>query len=93
MPGCIGFSNGTCASCESGYLKKDGLCVPTSDCGTGTGYLVKGSDCIPETKSGCGAGYIKTDDGWCNRISYTPNEAAPLLTDDNNNSFTIIFKK
>ena len=55
--------------------------------------MVKGSDCISEAEGGCGAGYIKTDDGWCNRIIYKPDEAAPLLTDDNNNSFTIIFKK
>ena len=36
---------------------------------------------------------FKLNDGECDRLRYTPAEAAKVLTDDNNNSVTITFKK
>lgn len=35
---------------------------------------------------------FKLNDGECDRLRYTPAEAAKVLTDDNNNSVTITFK-
>ncbi len=55
------------------------------------GYLEKDGSCISAT-AGCGAGYRQFEN-FCNRIQYTPAEAAKVLTDDNNNSVTITFKK
>ena len=39
------------------------------------------------------ASFKLEDDGWCLRKIYTPAEAAEILTDDNNNSVTITFRK
>ena len=36
---------------------------------------------------------FKLNDGECDRLRWTPAEAAQVLTDDNNNSVTITFKK
>ena len=36
---------------------------------------------------------FKLNDGECDRLRWTPAEAAEVLTDDNNNSVTITFKK
>ena len=36
---------------------------------------------------------FKLNDGECDRLRYTPAEAAKVLSDDNNNSVTITFKK
>ena len=36
---------------------------------------------------------FKLNDGECDRLRYTTAEAAKVLTDDNNNSVTITFKK
>lgn len=36
---------------------------------------------------------FKLNDGECDRFRWTPAEAAKVLTDDNNNSVTITFKK
>ena len=36
---------------------------------------------------------FKLNDGECDRLCWTPAEAAKVLTDDNNNSVTITFKK
>ncbi len=55
------------------------------------GYLEKDGSCI-SASAGCGAGY-KQIENWCNRIQYTPAEAAPLLHNDNTNSVTITFRK
>ena len=60
-----------------------------------TNYFWDGSTCIREpdvTKRKCCTS-CKDMGGWCNRIRYTPAEAAKVLKDDNNNSVTITFKK
>ena len=88
IPGCSSFADGAC-SCDQGYYKKDGGCV-SEIAGCGDGYLGKDGECI-SSANGCGAGY-KDMGGFCNRIQYTPAEAAKVLTNDNNNSVTITFK-
>ena len=55
------------------------------------GYLAKEGDCI-SSSAGCGAGYRQFEN-FCNRIQYTPAEAAKVLRNDNTNEVTITFKK
>lgn len=55
------------------------------------GYLEKNGDCV-DSSTGCGAGY-KDMGGFCNRVQYTPAEAAEFLTNDNKNTIMLIFKK
>ncbi len=58
------------------------------------------ADCVASGKywqegkcvSSCGASF-KLNDGWCDRQRYTPAEATAVLTNDNNNSVIITFKK
>lgn len=69
---------------------KEGFCIPTSK-GCGSDYLEKDEICVPAS-GGCGDGY-KDMGGWCNRVGYTPAEAAPLLHNDNTNQVVITFKK
>ena len=75
--------------CGAGFYLKDNLCVSESK-GCGDGYLGKDGVCI-SSANGCGAGYRQFEN-FCNRIQYTPAEAAALLKDDDN--FVILtFKK
>ena len=58
-------------------------------------YFWNGVKCVREpdvTKRKCCAS-CKDMGGWCNRIRYTPAEAAQVLRDDNTNEVTITFKK
>ena len=55
------------------------------------GYLNKNGFCI-DAIQGCGAGF-KQIENWCNRIQYTPAEAAQVLRNDNTNEVTITFRK
>ena len=58
-------------------------------------YFWNGAGCVREpdiTKRKCCTS-CKDMGGWCNRIRYTPAEAAPLLHNDNSNSVTITFRK
>ena len=87
IPNCSNENRTACGSCGNDYVKRGVGCV--SDCGTG--YLGKDGRCI-DASLGCGAGYRQFEN-FCNRIQYTPAEAAKVLTDDNNNSVTITFKK
>ena len=64
-------------------------CTKAGDCTSCVGSKVlQGKACVAE----CGASF-RLNDGECDRIRYTPAEAAKVLTDDNNNSVTITFKK
>lgn len=54
-------------------------------------YLAKESECISKAQ-GCGANY-KDMGKWCNRVRYTPAEAAAVANDDNTNVVTITFRK
>ena len=75
------FADGACGGCETGYYKKDGGCVAATD-GCGDGYLKKGTSCISAAQ-GCGASF-RLNDGECDRIRYTPAEAAQYLKDTDN---------
>ncbi len=58
-------------------------------------YFWNGAGCVREpdvTKRKC-CDSCKDMGGWCNRIRYTPAEAAAVLHNDNSNSVTITFKK
>ena len=58
-------------------------------------YFWNGAGCVREpdlSKRKC-CDSCKDMGGWCNRIRYTPAEAAPLLHNDNTNEVTITFKK
>lgn len=60
-----------------------------------TSYFWDGSKCIHEpdvTKRQCCADVCKDMGGWCNRIRYTPAEAAAAMNGDDN-TITITFKK
>ncbi len=84
---CVAREDGE--GCGAGFYLKDNLCVSESK-GCGDGYLGKDGVCI-SSANGCGEGY-KDMGGFCNRIQYTPAEAAPLLNDDDN--FVVLtFKK
>ena len=91
-------ANGSC-DCNNGRHITNGKCVANTvancnkevsgkctECNSGT--LEQDGGCVPS----CSAGY-KDMGGWCNRIQYTPAEAAEVLHDDNTNSVTITFKK
>ena len=84
--GCSPQNRKACGTCGNDYIMSGLGCV--KDCGAG--YLGKEGRCI-DASLGCGAGYRQFEN-FCNRIRYTPAEAAPLLN-DNNNSVTITFKK
>ena len=75
-----------CGICND-YVMSGLGCV--SDCGAG--YLGKEGRCI-DSSLGCGNGYRQFED-FCNRIRYTPAEAAQVLRDDNTNEVTITFRK
>ena len=77
-------------NCGNGFLLEDGLCIPI-DVGCSDEYIAKDGVCI-DASLGCGENYRRIDN-WCNRVQWTPAEAAAVLTDDNNNSVTITFKK
>ena len=99
--GCDSYNGTSCDVCSDGYYSDSGICKAnptgcTDYSGTycyscSSGYLEKDGACIPAS-NGCGAGY-KDMGGFCNRVQWTPAEAAAVLTDDNNNSVTITFKK
>ena len=58
-------------------------------------YFWNGAECVREpdvSKRKCCSDVCKDMGGWCNRIRYTPAEAAEVLKDDNN-EITITFKK
>ena len=61
-----------------------------------TNFYWNGKECIREpdvTKRTCCADVCKDMGGWCNRIRYTPAEAAQVLRDDDKNEVTITFRK
>ena len=76
-----------CGSCGNDYVMSGTGCV--SDCGEG--YLGKEGRCI-DSVLGCGAGYRQFEN-FCNRIRWTPAEAAEVLRNDNTNEVTITFRK
>ncbi len=82
------IKNGTCSACPDGsdscYLDDNNRMVTSCE----SGLLEQGGACV----SSCGSGY-KQVENWCNRIQYTPAEAAQVLRNDNTNEVTITFRK
>ena len=74
-----------CGTCDD-YVKSGTGCV--KNCGKG--YLGKEGKCI-NSALGCGTNY-KDMGGFCNRVRYTPAEAAEIAKDDGN-VVTITFRK
>ena len=61
----------------------------------GDKHYWNGTNCVNEPEKAnrtCSSSY-KMNDGLCDRVRYTPAEAAKVVTNDNNNSVTITFKK
>ena len=74
-------------------IKKDILPALFDSCKS-TNYFWDGSTCIREpdvSKRKCCTS-CKDMGGWCNRIRYTPAEAAKVLKDENN-EIVITFRK
>lgn len=98
--GCDSYNGTSCTQCSGGYYSDSGVCKanPTGcDVYSGTsctqcsgGYLEKDGACITAS-NGCGQNY-KDMGGWCNRIRYTPAEAAAVMNGDDN-TITITFRK
>ena len=61
-------------------------CDTTGKCCNG--YIKRGVGCVKD----CGENF-RPNDGECDRLRYTPAEAAAILHDDNTNEVTITFKK
>lgn len=80
-------SDGVCSACYLGYRLQNNTCVKNCS----SGYLEKGTGCV-SSADGCGAGY-RDMGGFCNRIQYTPAEAAEILQDNNANYVILTFKK
>ena len=86
--------NGTCTLSTSYCISPDAIVAADYKYCTGN-YFWNGAECIREpdvSKRTCCTS-CKDMGGWCNRVIYTPAEAAAVLTDDNNNVVTITFKK
>ena len=92
--GCLSAEN-----CKNGFHADGGACVANTvaNCNTevygkciecNSGMLEQAGNCV----SSCGEGY-KQIENWCNRIRYTPAEAAKVLRDDNTNEVVLTFKK
>ena len=77
----LNYGDGTGCAKVSGNLG-------CTECTTGNLLGTEGN-CVSSNKC---TGNFKKNEKYCNRIRYTPAEAAPLLN-DNNNSVTITFKK
>ena len=101
---CSSYTSSGCDACYAGYALGDDSC---HECGAGKNchwdedvgvvfdgckdkYLRKENECVASSQ-GCGANF-RLNDGECDRLRYTPAEAAEVLTNDNNNSVTITFK-
>ena len=67
-------------------LTKIPECNTTGKCCNG--YIKRGAGCVKD----CGENF-RPNDGECDRLRYTPAEAAEVLHDDNTNEVTITFKK
>ncbi len=83
------YANGSqCSACpnnaESCYLDDKNRMVTTCE----GEYKEQNGNCV----SSCGADYRDMGE-WCNRIRWTPAEAAQVLRDDNTNEVTITFRK
>ena len=79
-------NGGSCGICRD-FIKRGTGCVKSC----GGGYLGKEGRCI-SASNGCGKNYRQIGT-WCNRIRYTPTEAAATAKNDNTNVVIITFRK
>lgn len=82
--------------CTDSYIWLDGACYKRneSQCNGTENYYWNGTSCIYRPSSGkiaCSSSY-KVNDGYCDRIRYTPAEAAAVVHKDDN-TITLTFKK
>ena len=88
------FSNVDCDAISERYVTQ---CKNNLKTLLASGKLLAYPDgCTKMDASGCTKcknENFKLNDGECDRLRWTPAEAAKVLTDDNNNSVTITFKK
>ncbi len=88
------FSNVNCDAIDEQYSTR---CKNNLNTLLSSGKLLAYPDgCTKMGASGCTKcknENFKLNDGECDRLRYTPAEAAEVLTDDNNNSVTITFRK
>ena len=87
------------SDCKDGFHADNGACVANSDVNCNTEIGGKCTECKNNTfeqdgscVSSCDSGY-KDMGGFCNRVRYTPAEAAAAANDDNTNVVTITFRK
>ena len=77
-----------CCSFSNFNLQTDELIAATQAFTEGCETLNLSGSCAK-----CKNENFKLNDGECDRLRYTPAEAAKVLHDDNSNSVTITFKK
>ncbi len=91
------FNLANSEQCIGSYIFEKGSCHKRNEnqCNNTNNYYWNGAECVYRQTNGkisCTSSY-KVNDGFCDRIRYTPAEAAKVLRDDNSNSVTITFKK
>ena len=98
---CQGSGNSGCLSyAQNGstnyFTNSNSTIKPASELQCyGDKHYWNGTNCVNEpikANRTCSSSY-KMNDGLCDRIRYTPAEAAKVVTNDNKNSVTITFKK
>ena len=86
------------AQCNGSYIYENGNCHKRNEeqCNDTGDYYYNGATCLYRPRNRqivCVNPNYKANDGYCDRLRYTPAEAAEVLRDDNTNSVTITFKK
>ncbi len=92
------FSYANSEQCTKSYIYENGVCHKRNEyqCNSTENYYWNGINCVYRPSNGkisCYGTSHKENDGYCDRIRYTPAEAAQVLRDDNTNEVTITFKK
>ena len=92
------FSYANSEQCTKSYIYENGICHKRNEyqCNSTENYYWNGSGCVYRPSNGkisCYGTSHKENDGYCDRIRYTPAEAAQVLRDGNTNEVTITFKK
>lgn len=85
--------HGNCTFANSNCIDPDVIVPATETQCTGSSYYWSGKSCNNK-KNGivCADGFKRNED-FCNRVRYTPAEAAAVANDDNTNVVTLTFKK
>ena len=92
------FSYANSEQCTKSYIYENGVCHKRNEyqCNSTENYYWNGSGCVYRPSNGkisCYGTSHKENDGYCDRIRYTPAEAAQVLRDEDKNEVTITFKK